>query len=62
VSLVITRKENEIVKGIMPVKPEGKRKEGRLGMRWMVCRRMRGTWIWVNGNQRHKNGMHGESI
>jgi hypothetical protein len=60
---VIRRENEEIIKRIMLVKPEGKRKKGGPRMRWMdgVEKDLRNL-VCLTGKQRHKNEMGGESF
>jgi hypothetical protein len=51
---VIRRQNEDFIKRIVVVKPEGKSKKGRPRMRWMVWRRIRGTWVWLTGRQKHR--------
>jgi hypothetical protein len=63
---ILLRRENgEIMKTIMLVKPEGKRKKGRSRMRWMdgVAKDLRNLGgVELTGKQRYKRGMAGGSI
>jgi hypothetical protein len=58
---VIRRGNEEIMKRIILVKPERKRKKCRPRMRWMdgVEKDLR-TWVWLTGKQRRESGTAGQ--